>query len=75
MNRRADGTYWVIDGAARVLALRYLGIDQVRAELVEGWTLAQEREAYQIRNTTFPKHPMDLYTAHLLAEGLTDHLP
>ena len=75
VNRRADGTSWVVDGAARVLALRHLGMDQVRAELVEGWTLEQEREAYDIRNTTVPKHPMDLYKARLLAEGLTDHLP
>jgi len=75
VNRRADGTYWVVDGAARVLALRHLGMDQVRAELVEGWTLEQERAAYTRRNTTVPQHPMDLYTARLLAEGLTDHLP
>jgi hypothetical protein len=74
VNRRTDGTYWVVDGATRVLALRRLGVESVVAELVEGWTLEQEREVYQLRNTTFPKHPADLYKAQLLANGLTDCL-
>jgi len=74
VNRRTDGTYWVIDGATRVLALRHLDVEFVAAELVEGLTLEQERYAYQLRNTTFPKHPMDLYKAKLLAKGLTGHL-
>src|SRR5215831_12086159 len=56
VHRRADGTSWVVDGAARVLALRHLGRDQVRAELVEGWTLEQERAAYTRRNTTPVRH-------------------
>jgi hypothetical protein len=43
VNRRADGTYWVIDGATRVLALRFLEVEYVNAELVEGWTLERER--------------------------------
>ena len=71
VNRRTDGTDWVVDGAARVLALRHLDVAEVRAELVEGWTLDQERAAYQLRNTTFPKHRMDLYKAQLLVQGLT----
>jgi hypothetical protein len=70
VNRRADGTSWVIDGATRVLALRSWGVKHVVAEVVEGWTLEQERAAYRSRNPTFPQYPMDLYTARLVAEGL-----
>jgi hypothetical protein len=71
VNRRADGTYWVVDGATRVLALRTLDVETVAAEVVEGWTLEEEHTAYEIRNTTFPKHPMDLYKAKLVAAGIT----
>jgi hypothetical protein len=75
VNRRDDGTYWVVDGATRVLALRHLDVAQVDAEVFEGMTLEEERELYQIRNTTFPKHPMDIYKAKLMAEGLTTDMP
>jgi hypothetical protein len=71
VNRRVDGTDWVVDGATRVLAFRQLDLPDIRAEVVEGRTLEQEREAYRVRNTAFPKHPMDLYKAQLVAEGLT----
>ena len=74
VNHRTDDTYWVVDGATRVLALRHLDVEQVDAELVEGLTLDEERHWYEIRNTTFPKHPMDIYKAHLVAEGLTGPL-
>jgi hypothetical protein len=58
-----------------VLALRRLDIEYVTAELVEGWTLDQEREVYAIRNTTFPKHPMDLYKALLVASEIIAGTP
>ena len=70
VHQRPDGTYWVVDGATRVRALRTLGVAQVAAEVVEGWTIAQERTAYALRNTTVPKYSMALYKARLFSAGL-----
>jgi hypothetical protein len=75
VHRRSDGTDWVVDGATRVLAFRHLDLPDIRAEVVEGWTLEQERDAYQLRNTIFPKHPMDIYKAQLLASGIIPARP
>lgn len=71
VNRRTDGSYWVIDGATRVLVLRQMEIGSVSVELHEGMSWEDERAVYELRRTTFEKHPMDLYKAQLVASGLS----
>lgn len=67
VSRRADGTYWVIDGQHRVEALRILGIGSVMCLVEETEDQATEALVFMLRNTRKEVLAFDKFRARLTA--------
>lgn len=55
VNRRTDGSFWVVDGQHRLEAAKRSGQSTVPCTVYEGWSLKDEAWIYEFRNRTQKK--------------------
>lgn len=67
--RRADGSYWVIDGQHRVEALRILAIPRVACLVEDISSLSDEAQVFILRNTQKKVLAFDKFKARLTAQA------
>lgn len=71
VNRRADGTYTILDGQHRLAAIRILGIPDARCIVMDGLSEAEEADYFRFQNENVRSLTYyDLYNAGVCAGDL-----
>lgn len=67
VNRRSDGTHWVIDGQTRREVHLLRGLPWIRAEILTGLTQEGEAHVYLLKCINAKRMPVDFFLAEYIA--------
>lgn len=71
VNKRADGTYAILDGQHRLAALRIVGVPEVRCIVLDGLTPEEEADYFRFQNeNTRSLTAYDLFNAGVCAKDV-----
>lgn len=66
--KRLDGSYWLMDGLQRVTALKQLGVETVRADVIPCDTVQEEAELFGLLNKRVSLTAIELFNAHIIGK-------
>lgn len=68
VNRRADGSLWIVDGQTRHAVHKLRNLRWIRAEMLHGFTQAEEAEVYLLKCINATRMLVDFFLAEFIAQ-------